>query len=171
MSLNNYYADFYTATILEWKPVLKPDKFKDIIISSLKFLVENKRITLYAFVIMHNHIHLIWQMHDDHKSKDVQQSFMKYTAQIILKELRNNHPKVLEILKVNAKDRKYQVWERNSLSISLWSRPVFMQKLEYLHNNPIRAGLCKYPENYKYSSASFYLTAKNDWSFLTHYEG
>ena len=61
---------------------------------------------------------------------------MKYTAQMVLKELRNNHPEVLEHFRVNAKDRKYQVWERNSLSISLWSRKVFLQKLEYIHNNP-----------------------------------
>jgi putative transposase len=53
---------FFTATILEWKRLLKPDKYKDIIISSLEFLVRNKRVQVNAFVIMDNHIHLIWQM-------------------------------------------------------------------------------------------------------------
>ena len=53
---------FFTATILEWKRLLKPDKDKDIIISSLEFLVRNKRVQVNAFVIMDNHIHLIWQM-------------------------------------------------------------------------------------------------------------
>ncbi len=50
---------FFTATILEWKRLLKPDKYKDIIISSLEFLVQNKRVQVNAFVIMDNHIHLI----------------------------------------------------------------------------------------------------------------
>ncbi len=49
MSFNNYYPDFYTATILEWKKLLKPDKFKDIIINSLQFLVDDNRIILYSF--------------------------------------------------------------------------------------------------------------------------
>jgi len=49
---------FFTATILEWKRLLKPDKYKEIIISSLQFLVENKRVKVNAFVVMDNHIHL-----------------------------------------------------------------------------------------------------------------
>jgi hypothetical protein len=58
----------------------------------------------------------------------------------------------LEALLVEAKDRKYQVWERNSLSIALWSGKVFAQKLEYIHNNPVKAGLCACAEDYKYSA-------------------
>ena len=171
MPFNNYYPDFYTATILEWKQLLKPDKFKDIIISSLKFLIKDERIILYAFVIMHNHIHLIWQVNDTHKPKEVQQSFMKFTAQMILRELRNNHLNVLGHFRVNAKDRKYQVWERNPLSVSLFNRKVFLQKLDYIHNNPVRTGACNLPEEYKYSSASFYINKDKRWCFLTHYEG
>ena len=53
-----FWPQFYTATILEWKPLLKEDKYKDVLIESLRFLVSEKRITLYAFVIMSNHIHL-----------------------------------------------------------------------------------------------------------------
>ncbi len=49
---------FFTATILEWKHLLKPDKYKELIIQSLKFLVDNGRVQLYGFVIMPNHIHL-----------------------------------------------------------------------------------------------------------------
>jgi len=56
------YPQFFTATNLEWKKLLLPDKYKDIIISSFRFLIEKKRIKLYAFIIMPNHIHVIWQM-------------------------------------------------------------------------------------------------------------
>ena len=171
MSFNSYYPDFFTATILEWKPLLKPDKFKDIIINSVEFLTANNRVAVYGFVIMNNHIHLIWQISDAYKPHEVQQSFMKYTAQIILKELRNNHTKVLEMMRVDAKDRKYQVWERNALSVSLFNRNVFLQKLDYIHYNPVRAGLCALPEEYKYSSASFYYSDDKRWNFLTHHEG
>jgi REP element-mobilizing transposase RayT len=171
MSFNNYYPDFFTATILEWKPLLKPAKFKDIIIESLKFLVNNNRVVIYAFVIMDNHIHLIWQVSDAYKPSDVQHSFMKYTAQMILKELRNNHQRVLQLFEVNAKDRRYQIWERNPLSVSLFSKKVFEQKLDYIHNNPVRAGLCLLPETYKYSSAAFYYNEDRHWNFLTHHKG
>ena len=171
MPFNNYFPDFFTSTILEWKLLLKPDKFKDIIIESIRFLVNDKRVVIYAFVIMNNHIHLIWQVSDAYKLTDVQHSFMKYTARMILKELRNNHKKVLALFEVNAKDRRYQIWERNPLSVSLFSKKVFLQKLDYIHNNPVRAGLCTLPEIYKYSSAAFYFNGDKYWDFLSHHEG
>ena len=90
---------------------------------------------------------------------------------MMLKELRNHHPAVLAMFKVKAADRKYQIWERNPLPVSLWSKAVFEQKLEYIHLNPLRAGLVTLPEDYRYSSAAFYMTGKSEWTFLSHYMG
>ena len=81
MELVILYPKFITATIYEWKHLLKPDKYKRIIINSLKFLVDDGRIKVYAFCIMSNHIHVIWQMKGDHKREDVQLGFLKFTAQ------------------------------------------------------------------------------------------
>ena len=150
------YPQFLTVTNLEWKKLLKPDKYKDIIIDSLRFLVKEKRIILYAFVIMENHLHLIWQMQAGIKPADVQRDFLKFTAQKIKKDLELNHPDVLSHFKVNTKDRAYQFWERNALSIELSTENVFQQKLNYIHENPVRAGLVDYAENYLYSSARNY---------------
>lgn len=107
----------------------------------------------------------------DHKRDDVQRDFLKYTGQQILKILRNEQSPMLLKLLVNSKDRKHQVWERNSLGIHLRTPEVFEQKLEYIHSNPVKAGLCEFPEDYKYSSAGFYEKNKNDWVFLTHQYG
>lgn len=52
------FPQFFTASIKGWHKLLTEDKYKDIIVSSLKFLVEDKRIKLFAFVIMQDHIHL-----------------------------------------------------------------------------------------------------------------
>ena len=76
MQIPIHYPHFFTATILEWKHLLKPDKLKDIIVDSLRFLVNEKRIEVFAFVIMSNHIHLIWRMQNDVEKTKVQQSFM-----------------------------------------------------------------------------------------------
>ncbi|AHF15307.1 transposase [Niabella soli] len=169
LSLITEYPAFFTATNLEWKALLKPDKYKDIIINSLRFLVTAKRVKIFAFVIMRNHIHLIWQMMPDHSPDAVQRDFLKYTAQRIKKDLERLHPDTLQHFRVDAKDRAYQFWERNALSIELRSHPVFMQKLNYIHQNPVKARICKFPEAYKYSSAGFYETGKDYWGFLTHY--
>ncbi len=67
----------------------------------------------------------------------VQRDFMKYTAQQIKKDLVKNHPVVLAHFKVVAKNREYQFWERNSLSVELRTAKVFHQKLDYIHYNPV----------------------------------
>ena len=168
---SKYHPEFITITCLEWKPVLKDDRFKDIIIESLTFLSKVNRITVYAFVIMQNHFHMIWQIMGEHKREEVQRDFLKFTSQQILKILRNEKSPMLNQLLVSAKDRKYQVWERNSLSIPLWSDKVFWQKLRYIHRNPVKAELCEHEEDYKYSSARFYSMAERHWDFLVHCDG
>jgi REP element-mobilizing transposase RayT len=127
------YPQFFTATNLEWKPLLRPDKYKDFIIGSMRFLVQDKRVKIFAFVITETHIHLIWQMMPDNDPAAVQRDFLKYTAQRIKKDLQKNHPAVLPHFKVDAKDRKYQFVERNALSIELRNHSVFIQKLDYIH--------------------------------------
>ena len=163
-----YYVQFFTATILEWKHLLKPDKYKDIITGSLAYLVKQQRVKVYAFVIMSNHIHLMWQVQAGNTLADVQRDFLKYTAQQIKSDLSIHHPQVLERFKVKAKDRQYQFWERNPLSVDLHSHAVFLQKLEYIHWNPVKAGLCSLAEEYKYSSAKFYWMGEDEFGFLTH---
>jgi putative transposase len=165
------HPEFVTVTCLEWKPLLEGDRHKDIITNSLDFLTKQQRILVYAFAIMSNHFHLIWQMLGDHKRNDVQRDFLKFTGQQILKNLRNENSVMLREVIVDAKDRKRQVWERNSLGIPLWSASVFNEKLEYIHYNPVKAGLCRYPEEYKYSSARFYELNEKNWAFLTHHQG
>jgi putative transposase len=165
------HPDFITVTCLEWKPLLARDSFKDVIISSLRFLNNNNRVIVYGFVIMSNHFHLIWQIMGDHKRADVQRDFLKFTGQQMLKLLRNESSPLQNELLVNAKDRMRQVWERNSLSIPLWSDKVMWQKLNYIHDNPVRAGLCKHQEDYKYSSAGLYLMNDRSWDFLQHIDG
>ena len=164
------FPRFFTATNLEWTPLLYHDKYKEIIIESLRFLVVNKRIKVYAFVLMSNHIHLIWQMQAGIKPEATQRDFLKYTAQRIKYDLERSHPEILKHFLVDARDRQCQFWERNALSIELCTTKVFQQKLNYIHLNPVRAGICKLPEQYKYSTAKLYETGIDGWGFVTHYD-
>ena len=104
----NQYPPFFTATILEWKHLLANDDFKDIITNSLHFLVKDDRVIIYGFVLMPNHIHLIWQIQDKNEKARVQQSFLKYTAQQIKLTFISTGNKEVENYKVKASDRQYQ---------------------------------------------------------------
>jgi putative transposase len=158
---------------LEWKPLLTEDEYKDIIIKSLLFLKNEGSVVIYGFVIMPNHIHLIWQIQDGFKREMIQNRFLKFTAQQMKFRLMDTKNPMLTQFLVNAKDRKYQFWERNPLSVDLWTQAVFEQKLDYIHYNPLQGKwqLSQFPEDYKYSSARFYETGIDEFGLLTHYAG
>ncbi len=82
----------------------------------------------------------------------------------------DNSP-LLPLCLVNKKDRQYQIWKRKPLSVELHTEKVFMQKLAYIHDNPVNAGLCQYSKDYHYSSAIFYENGIDTFNMLTHYLG
>ncbi|MBK8608516.1 MAG: transposase [Chitinophagaceae bacterium] len=171
MKFPTIWPQFFTATIHKWNNLLKDDEYKDIIVDCLKFLVSDSRVEVNAFVIMSNHVHIIWQPLQHYTLTQIQTSFTTLTAKRIMKKLSETRPGILEEIKVNKYDRKHQVWKRESLSIELFTENVFMQKLDYIHENPVSAGLVTNPEDYKYSSAKFYELGIDEFDFITHYSG
>jgi len=165
------WPQFFTATIHNWNHLLKSDEYKNIITNCLKFLVDDKRIELTGFIVMSNHVHIIWQPLQHNTLSQVQTSFMTQTARSIKKKLLKENPDLLETLKVNKYDRACQIWKREPLSVELFTEKVFFQKLEYLHQNPCVAGLVNLPEDYYFSSAKFYESGIDDFEMLTHYSG
>ena len=163
--------EFFTATCLNWQPLLQPDHRKDIVINSLKYLVEDERIWLYGFVIMPNHIHLLWCKQDKWLDKNIQQMFLKYTAQQLKFDMKNNNLLTeLSKYKSTQSDRNYHFWERRPFKATMYNRKVASQKIDYIHYNPVKAGLCGLPEAYHYSSAAYYELNEDRWGFITHYE-
>jgi len=104
----------------------------------------------------------------DVSPSEVQKQFLEGCSKSMKADLERFHPQVLEMFKSTQKDRRYHFWKRNPLSIELYNDKIFQQKIEYIHNNPVNAGLCTYPEQYKHSSAAFYLLNIDKFGILTH---
>ena len=157
---------FWTATINQWQHLLREDSYKDIIIKSLGYLSSQRKIDVYAFVIMPNHIHLIWRTNELNGKETPQGSFLKYTAQEYRKLLSRDGK--LSTYKVDASNKKHEIWQRDSLAIHLYSREVALQKLKYIHSNPLTEHwqLANHPCDYRYSSAVYYEMNKKDFLFL-----
>jgi putative transposase len=158
---------FWTATIHNWLPLLETDNNKQIIIDSLKYLCDKNLITVYAFVIMPNHIHLIWQQNELNGKETAKGSLLKYSAHLFLKQLQQEGKS--NLYAINAANKKHEIWQRDALGIEIYSRAVAKQKLEYIHFNPVSGKwqLAKDDISYKYSSAKFYETGIDDFGFLT----
>ena len=164
------YYDLYftTATILEWKHLLRADRMKNVVVDSLRYLVREQKALIYAFVIMPNHIHLVWHIPQDYTLADVKAALLSFTAHQFKKILKTENPLELERYRVNLADRTYQFWERNPLSVAIFHDEVYYQKMQYVHWNPCaeRWRLAAEPEAYKYSSA-YQAQGKPFWDFVT----
>ncbi|TDB61877.1 transposase [Arundinibacter roseus] len=169
MDFNQVY--FWTDTIKDWKKLLGKDKYKEIIISSWKELASRGMIAVYGFVIMPNHLHVVWELTELNGKEAPHASFNKYTSHTILKDLKTNYPQVLPFFKVNEPEREYRVWQRDPLAVLMDSKQKVEQKIEYMHNNPLqeRWNLVDRPENYRWSSARFYEQGFDEFGILTHY--
>ena len=101
------------------------------------------------------------------KIKNVQLSFMRFTAQKIKFYLQDNSPEKLDEFLVNKKDRRYQIWQRNALATELYSRKIIEQKLDYIHNNPVQGKwmLAESPPHYRWSSFNFYEGEQDEYDF------
>lgn len=157
MKVYHRYIDLYftTATILEWKHLLQRDAMKEVIIESLRFLVQGQKAVVYAFVIMPNHIHLVWHIREPHTLQEVKAALLSFTGHQFKKYLTTHAPLEMEEYRVSLKDRNYQFWERNALSIDIHQDEVYWQKVRYIHENPCKEHwkLAKSPEKYRFSSA------------------
>ena len=163
---------FFTSTILYWQNLLTYNETKQIFINSLQFLVKNNKIKLYGYVIMPNHIHLLIEvLNPQTKTENVQHSLLSYTAHQFKKFLKENNEKELLKFEVNDTDRTYQFWERNPLSVEIYSKEIAEQKLRYIHNNPRQEkwNLASSYGEYEFSSEEFYNNGTDKHKMLTHY--
>jgi putative transposase len=98
-------------------------------------------------------------------------SFAKFTAHEFKKYLQTNDINELEKYRSSKEDRQYQFWKRDPLAIPLTSEKSFLQKLDYIHNNPVKEkwGLADLPENYRWSSANFYQIGIDEFEILSDY--
>ncbi len=166
--INHGEIYFWTATINKWQRLLEKNEYKDVIVDSLQYLTDRGKVDVYAFVIMPNHIHLIWKVNEANGRESPQGSFLKYTAHKFKRMLEKEDSNRLADYAVHAANKAYEFWQRDSMAIPLFTRKVAMQKLVYLHNNPIAKhwNLVTNPYDYKYSSARYYELDEKNFPFL-----
>ena len=145
---------FWTATINNWKHLMKEDAMKMEVISSLQWLKQNHLIELYAYVIMPNHLHFVWTMLAKNGKESPQGSFLKFTAHRFKHLLRQTSPHSLDQFKIDAPNKSYEFWQTDPFGFPLYSREVSWQKIEYIHNNPVAKKwlLAENREAYRFSS-------------------
>lgn len=169
---------FVTASIGGWKHLFVDHKYAQIILDSLLWLQNEKRILLFAFVIMPSHVHLILKP-ENREIATILQDFGSFMAHIILRQLRRDKKyDLLEFFHQQRRDARHQhsIWQDIQAKNAYYHEFLF-EKLDYIHGNP-RAknwNFVKDRADYKYSSACFYdngdtpiipITDVNEWLML-----
>ena len=169
MLLNKVY--FWTDTIKNWKDLLRDDLCKIMILNCWRELVNRKKIVIYGFVIMPNHLHIIWEMIEKNGKEMPYASFNKFTSHQFLEVLRVNNSPSLSGYSENDLERKHRFWQRDPLAVCMDSKTKIEQKLDYIHLNPLQEhwNLESKPQDYKWSSACFYETGIDEFNIITDY--
>jgi len=160
---------FTTHTIVEWLPVFCERKYFEIITGSLRHCQDKKGLTIFGYVVMLTHFHLVAQTEDGVKFHEVMRDMKKFTSKEISRELESDGQRLFLYVFKKAAERekgrqRYKVWQHDYHPQIVYSDSVCYQKLDYMHNNPLRKGFVEKPEDWLFSSARNY--ADDDHSIL-----
>lgn len=168
---DQYATYFMTFTIVGWVDVFTRKQCCQILIDSFNYCIEHKGLILYAYVIMGSHIHILSSAEYGSKGMSaIVRDFKTFTSKKIIEWIIEN-PKEsrrewMDIVfkyhgKFNSNNQLYQVWQQNNRPMICLTPEFTLQKLDYIHFNPVVSGVVDHPEDYRYSSARNYLGRKD----------
>jgi REP element-mobilizing transposase RayT len=159
---------FVTWSLVDWLPVFSTNRYCRIMADSLAFCRAEKGLLVHAYVVMLTHMHAILSAGNGADLSAIIRDLRKFTAKQIVQCLQQDGNSLFDWVFRDAarKDGRpqgsYKVWQSQTHPETLLSKDFLLQKLEYLHNNPVRKGLVELPEHWTYSSAPFYVLGRQD---------
>jgi REP element-mobilizing transposase RayT len=162
---------FHTCTIVGWLPIFTRPQTVQTLLDSFAYLQAHDGFSLYGFVLLENHIHFVSSA-ENHAS--CIKRFKSFTARTIIDYLEERRVsmllKQLAYYKRRHKtDSTYQLWQEGSHPEEIRDEAMMRQKLEYIHNNPVKRGYVDDPCHWRYSSARNYagqeglISVVTDW--------
>jgi putative transposase len=167
---DKHYAYFVTWTVVNWLPLFAEAAYRQIILDSLNYLRTNKHTQLNAFVVMPTHVRAILWPDDGVNLSDATRDFKRFTSREISKEAKRqaSHQYIIVFKNSRSANRaqdvsQYQVWQEGSHSEAIFTEKFARQKIDYIHLNPVRAGLVNAAEEWPWSSTRAYLLGEETY--------
>ena len=156
---------FVTFTAVYWLDVFIRQEYRNIFIDSIKYCQKEKGLLVGAWCIMTSHVHLILGTDETSKLEDTIRDLKSYTSRHIRKYMENN-PKesrkewMLWMMKrageKKSNNKDFQFWQQHNHPIELSTKEIMLERLDYVHNNPVEAGFVDQPADWVFSSARDY---------------
>lgn len=162
-------AHFLTFAVVNWVDVFSRADYCELLLDSIKHCQREKGLELFAWVIMTNHVHMIARAKGEHGLPDIIRDLKKYTSVHICRAIEANEREsrrtwMLKLFANEAarshKHHKYMFWQQEYHPVLVYKPEIFHQKMDYIHENPVRAGIVNEPYHYRYSSAIDYSGGK-----------
>ncbi len=162
------YPHFVSFAVVHWIDLFTRSVYRQILIDSLKYCQKNKGLILYAWCIMTNHVHLIIGT-NDRSMEGILRDMKSFTSRKLKETIIGNAEEsrkkwILWMMKQtgnkNRNNLEWQLWQQHNHPIELSNEQLISQRLDYLHNNPVKAGFVQNPEDWLYSSAGDYCGRK-----------
>ena len=160
-----YFVSFAT---VYWVDVFTRRLYKDILVDSINYCINEKGLIVFGWCIMTNHVHMIIAA-DGEDLHNIMRDLKSFSAKQILKAIEENQQEsrrewLISMFKLagkkNSNNVNFQFWQQHNQPIVLDNFVIFEQKLNYIHNNPVGAGFVEFSEQYLYSSARDYSEEK-----------
>jgi putative transposase len=157
---------FVTFSVIDWLPVFISEDSCKIIVDSLNFCIEKKFLRVNAYVIMPTHLHaIVFDADFDSDSlKHALDDFRKFTGRSLADYCGQHMPNCFtETFKQHAgEDRQRRFWQATQHPVGIYTEKFWKQKMDYLHMNPCRKGLVRAPEDWRFSSAAFWMNGRTE---------
>ena len=159
---------FITATVVDWVDVFTRNLYRDILVNSFRFCQKNQGLQIHAWVVMPNHFHMICSFLNNADPGLVIKNIKSFTALSVIDAILNNRSEsrkgwMLDIFERHGAsklgNKRFQFWQHENHPILLDSKAIFVQRIDYLHENPMRAGFVYQPQDWLYGSGVDYYTA------------
>jgi putative transposase len=137
----------------------------------LERMRERYQFVVVGYVIMPEHIHLlISEPHEEENNPSIVMQALKlgFTRRIVVEAKRRSNPAQAALLD----QAPQRIWQKRFYDFNVWTEKKRVEKLRYMHRNPVQRGLVKSPELWPWSSFRAYLLGEagvvkiNDWDVL-----
>ena len=158
---------FMTFTVVGWIDLFTRQLYRDLFLKNMDYCRREKDLVVGAYVIMSNHAHVIWQSKSAHLSgtlRDFKSFCTKEFIEAIECENESRREWLLYMFRFFAKrtnqNKEFKIWTGDNHPEEITSQEFLLTKLNYIHQNPVRAGWVRNAVDYLYSSASNYASGK-----------
>ena len=156
--------NFVSFTVVYWIDLFIRNEYKDILLESWKYCMNKKGLQIFGWCIMTSHAHMIIGS-ENHPMDAIMRDMKKFTSGMLPKAIQNNPAEsrrdwLLNLMnnsgQKNCHNKIFQLWQQDNHPMELTTPKIMHQKLDYIHDNPVKAGFVEKPEDYLYSSARNY---------------